>query len=614
MSTFNIFPEEEKVFYTLYNKIDLMRSDGKKVVNLYSSSPHYVANIIKDSAKLSIKNFATKYIHIEDRELFEKFLDITTLESRINESGDRYITSYFRTRNEQDKFVWQLYLLMPVLHNGEKYFICCLQNIDSAQLNNLPEIDIKGTAYYIMPSNPIFLMLASRSFTSILGYGSFEKFLHSSFYLEVNLTTNKILYMHLGKPGMVRTKLNYKLTDYTKLVQDIVLNSVIDESQTEMQNFFNRDRLLKEFKEGKLFSEQEFLRSADADENPRWLHTSYQIRESTDTDEIHAFFLVFDIDSYRRTNEAILNLIERDALTGLYNRRTALTFIENILEQENLFAFIILDLDNFKQINDRFGHDCGDKIIKDAAMRMTKHFDNNGFVARIGGDEFLVILKNLSPAEIDERLKKFSITSKFIRYKNQQVNYTMSIGYSLYPEQGENYRELYQNADAALYSVKMKGRNSYKKFSRKMIADNRTQLGVSLSQISEGMPGGFLLYRDNENLEIIYANTRLWEIYECNSLEEFRKFTGNSFKGCVHPDDFDKVQKTIYKQVGVSKGYDYVRYKIITAKGNVKIIEDFGRLVHSSNGEDIFYVFMIDFSAKEQLWKFVTSSEKQHWN
>ena len=178
----------------------------------------------------------------------------------------------------------------------------------------------------------------------------------------------------------------------------------------------------------------------------------------------------------------------------------------------------------------------------------------------------------------------------------------MSVGYSIFPEQGTTYRELYQNADMALYAVKMAGRNGYKKFLPEMIMDNRAQLGVTLSQISEGMPGGFLLYRDNEEQEILYANTRLLKIYECESLDEFRKFTGNSFRGCVHPDDWEKVRETIYKQIKISDSYDYVRYRAKTAKGNVKVIEDFGRLVQSIRDGNIFYVFIIDFEDKEKIW------------
>ena len=592
-----------KFLLTLYSRIDLIKYDGTKFANIYINSSRYIESFVKGSFSQSIKSFSEKNIHVEDRTKFEKFFELETLEERVNEGGGNSIIDYFRTRNEHNNFAWQMFVLIPIIHRGEKYFLSCARNVDAERTKRLPEIDSKGIAYYDMPGNPIFLLLAGRSFTSTFGYGSFEKFLYNSFYLETSLTADKILYMHIGKQGMISTKSSYMSMSYGEVIRDIVLNTVVDESQEEIEKFFDLERLLKDYEQGKTFAETEFLRRSDSDADPRWLHAACQIKESPELNEVHAFFLIFDIDNYRRTNTAMIALIERDTLTGLYNRRTAGDLIKKFLTEKNFFAFIILDLDNFKQINDRFGHDCGDNVIKNAALQMRKHFADKGIIARLGGDEFLVILSELSPDEVDERLKNFSLMKKSVEYKDLTVTYTMSIGYSLFPEQSKNYHELYQNADMALYDAKMSGKNICKKFSAKMLTYNRAQLGVSLSQISEGMPGGFLLYRNNDRQEILYANTRLWKlIYECESFEHFKKFTGNSFRGCVHPDDWGKVQKTIYEQVGISDGYDYVRYQIRTARGNVKTVEDFGRLVHSKEEGDIFYVFIIDFVAKEKLW------------
>lgn len=596
-----------KSLYTLYNRVDLVKADGTEFKNIYSNSVNPFDPFSKGSFKQSIKIFIEKNIHVEDRTKFKKFFDFETLEKRIQENGGNSIIDYFRTKNKHQNFSWKMYGIIPLIFNGEKYYLCCTRKVHAERTKRLPEIDNNGTEYYDMPGNPNFLLLASRSFTSILGYGSFEKFLNNSFYFEVSLTSDKILYMNLGKQGNLSTNLDYMSMSYSEIISDVISNTVVDESQKEIQHFFSIERLRQEYEHGKIFAQTEFLRRSDTNSNPRWLHAAYQIKESSELNEVLAFFLIFDIDAYRRTNDEIISLIERDNLTGLYNRRTAVNMMDKFLAEENKFAFIILDLDNFKQINDRFGHDCGDKIIKDAAERMTKNFSENGIIARLGGDEFLVILSDNTVDEVETRLKNFSLMPKSIEYKNQQVNYTMSIGYSLFPNQGKNYGELYQNADMALYEVKMAGRNGYKKFSPQMIYDNRAQLGVSLSQISEGMPGGFLLYYDNENFEILYANKRLVKIYECESLEQFRKFTGNSFQGCVHPDDWEKVQKTIYEQIEVSAGYDYVRYRIKTAKGNIKTIEDFGRLVHSRLDGDIFYVFIIDFVEKEKLWDLIKS-------
>ena len=448
-----------KFLYTLYGRIDLIKYDGTEFANIYINSLRYAESFVKGSFKLSIKTFAEKNIHVEDRIKFGKFFDLETLEERINEGGGNSVIDYFRTRNEHNNFTWQMFVLIPIIYRGEKYFLSCARNVDAERTKRLPEIDSKGSAYYDMPGNPIFLLLAGRSFTSTFGYGSFEKFLYNSFYLETSLTADKILYMHIGKQGMISTKSSYMSMSYGEVIRDIVLNTVVDESQEEVEKFFNPERLLKEYEQGKIFAETEFLRRSDSDTNPRWLHAACQIKESPELNEVHAFFLIFDIDNYRQTNDAMIALIERDTLTGLYNRRTAGDLIRKFLDEKNFFAFIILDLDNFKQINDRFGHDCGDTVIKNAAMQLRKNFADKGIIARLGGDEFLVVLSELSPYEVDERLKNFSLMKKSVEYRDQPITYTMSIGYSLFPEQSKNYHELYQSADMALYDAKMSGKN-----------------------------------------------------------------------------------------------------------------------------------------------------------
>ncbi len=594
-----------RFLYMLYSRIDIIKADGSSIENIYLNSSRYREGFLKDSAEKSVANFAELNIYSEDREKFKEFFDLATIEQRLAEVGGSHVTDYFRTRDDRHNYTWQMYILVPMIHNGEKYFLSCARSIEAERMRRLPEIDKMGTEYYDMPGNPIFLLLAGRAFTSTLGYGSFNQFLNNSLYIEANLSANRILYIHLGKQGVV-SNLNHTTTTYGETVQDMILNTVVASDHNRIEKFFSRGRLIVDYKGGKGNGETEFLRRPDPETKPRWLHTIYQTRESAETGDIHAYFLAFDIDAYRRTNESMIELIERDNLTGLYNRGTVVSLIHKYLANEasKSAAFIILDLDNFKQINDRYGHDCGDMIIKDAARRMKETFQDYGIVSRIGGDEFLVMLKALKDDEVSEILQHFSDTEKFVEYYGRKVNFTMSIGYSLYPEHGKEYRVLYQNADTALYTVKMAGRNSFRKFSPKMVVTGtRDQLGFSLTQISEGMPGGFLVYRDDEKQEILYANKRLIQIYECENLEEFRKFTGNSFKGCVLEEEWEYVQNTIATQVEISEGYDYVRYRARTAKGNIIAVEDFGRLVESPEEGNMFYVFIIDIEKKERIYR-----------
>ena len=91
------------------------------------------------------------------------------------------------------------------------------------------------------------------------------------------------------------------------------------------------------------------------------------------------------------------------------------------------------------------------------------------------------------------------------------------------------------------------------------------------------------------------------QIYECETLEQFRSFTNNSFRGCVAPEDWERTQRIINSQVNTHKGYDYIQYQIRTRRGRIRKVEDFGRLVHSPDDGDLFYVFIIDLEDKDQF-------------
>lgn len=129
------------------------------------------------------------------------------------------------------------------------------------------------------------------------------------------------------------------------------------------------------------------------------------------------------------------------------------------------------------------------------------------------------------------------------------------------------------------------------------------------------MPGGFLIYHAKGNKEIIYANKALLRIYQCNTLEEFREMTGNSFHGMVHPEDLNDVEKSIKKQIDSSQyDLDYVEYRIIRKDGSIRWIEDFGHFFHSETAGDIFYVFLVDATEKRNqilLEKNILLEEKE---
>ncbi len=122
------------------------------------------------------------------------------------------------------------------------------------------------------------------------------------------------------------------------------------------------------------------------------------------------------------------------------------------------------------------------------------------------------------------------------------------------------------------------------------------------NDIPSGLPGGFFIYNAVDDNEILFADQNVIGLFGCETIEELREFTGNSFKGMVHPDDYDKINNEINAQTFSSeKRHDYVRYRIVTKQGDIRYIEDFGHLVHGKDGLKFFYVFIIDVDEDEYL-------------
>ena len=118
--------------------------------------------------------------------------------------------------------------------------------------------------------------------------------------------------------------------------------------------------------------------------------------------------------------------------------------------------------------------------------------------------------------------------------------------------------------------------------------------------IPTGLPGGFFIYNADEGEEICFAEQNVIELFGCSSMAEFREYTGNSFKGMVHPEDLESIENAIQAQTLTGdKRHDYVRYRIITKKGDVRYIEDFGHLLHGSDGRKYFYVYIVDVDRDE---------------
>ncbi len=124
---------------------------------------------------------------------------------------------------------------------------------------------------------------------------------------------------------------------------------------------------------------------------------------------------------------------------------------------------------------------------------------------------------------------------------------------------------------------------------------------ITIKKLAENMPGTLLVYRANETYDIIFVSDDISNIFECDSAQDFMRFTGGSFANVVYPEDIEEVDKIINDQIKHSQGYDYITYRIITKNGRIKEVEDWGKFVHDEELGDIFYVYLHDMNLREKL-------------
>jgi diguanylate cyclase (GGDEF)-like protein/PAS domain S-box-containing protein len=187
----------------------------------------------------------------------------------------------------------------------------------------------------------------------------------------------------------------------------------------------------------------------------------------------HRIANIQDITERKIVEKKIEFMALHDALTSLPNRIHAKDRTEYLIEQadrnDTKIALIFIDLDGFKSINDSMGHSVGDEVLKTVGLRLMEDINTNDIISRQGGDEFLFIVSLESLDEsvsiADKVLKKFE-NSFYV--KDHAFNISASIGIALYPDDGDTFDVLLQNADTAMYAAKESGKNSYCFYTRQM--------------------------------------------------------------------------------------------------------------------------------------------------
>ena len=239
-----------------------------------------------------------------------------------------------------------------------------------------------------------------------------------------------------------------------------------------------------------------------------WCKTTIHLIIDPVTRQLIGFVYVKDIDEEKKEELALVQKSRSDPLTGLANRTVMKEYIENHMKYHDKpnCALMILDVDNFKQINDTFGHAFGDKILVDIAYKLQRVFRKEDLIARFGGDEFVIFLQNINDAAFLYRKAK-TVTNELgvIAHKeDQSYPITNSIGISFGPKDGTSFIELFEKADSALYEAKKNGKSCFMVY-----GDSSVRTGTSdyvnkewlMDELEE-----IVYVSDIENYNLIYMN------------------------------------------------------------------------------------------------------------
>jgi diguanylate cyclase (GGDEF)-like protein/PAS domain S-box-containing protein len=184
-------------------------------------------------------------------------------------------------------------------------------------------------------------------------------------------------------------------------------------------------------------------------------------------DITHYVTIYTDISEHKATEDKLRQLANSDCLTGLANRSLYTDRLEHALQRArrngNKLAVLFFDLDHFKPVNDLYGHEVGDKLLQEVANRVTFCVRENDTVARIGGDEFVVLLEDLQDRFFAGRVanKIIDTIRQPIHIDNHSIEVGCSVGISVYPDDDEDVIGLTRSADIAMYAAKSSGRNCF---------------------------------------------------------------------------------------------------------------------------------------------------------
>ena len=293
-------------------------------------------------------------------------------------------------------------------------------------------------------------------------------------------------------------------------------------------------------------------------------------------------------------------LAHTDSLTDIYNRYGFDELAERMITKNPKTHFVaaLLDIDDFKFINDIYGHVYGDRALKSLTDSMKAFFPKNTLLGRNGGDEFCILLPDHTYKEAGELLLQFTKLPKTFSCKEKEYPFFISLGYAEYPTFASSRSQLMRCADAALYEIKLHGKNGCMAYREGLRSGVRKQLGFAFKDISEHLPGAFIIYRaDKDDDELLYANHEFLQMTGYKNIDELFSLTRKSFHNLIREDEQQQIETSIWKQIDAGNNNDYIHFHLRKADGTYLSVLDHGRIVDNQQYGRVFYVLFMDWEA-----------------
>ena len=293
-------------------------------------------------------------------------------------------------------------------------------------------------------------------------------------------------------------------------------------------------------------------------------------------------------------------LAHTDSLTDIYNRYGFDELAEKMITKNPKAHFVaaLLDIDDFKFINDIYGHVYGDRALKSLTDSMKAFFPKNTLLGRNGGDEFCILLPDHTYKEAGELLLQFTKLPKTFSCKGKEYPFFISLGYAEYPTFASSRSQLMRCADAALYEIKLHGKNGCMAYREGLRSGVRKQLGFAFKDISEHLPGAFIIYRaDKDDDELLYANHEFLQMTGYKTIDKLFSLTNRSFHNLIREDEQQQIEASIWKQIDAGNKNDYIHFHLRKADGTYLSVLDHGRIVDSQQYGRVFYVLFMDWEA-----------------